>query len=63
MLARTHGQAASPTKLGKEIMVFIERLENQNFAFFDGQSRFSDFHDFRSPNQIHMYIADPQSSM
>ena len=29
MLARTHGQAASPTKLGKEIMVFIERLGSQ----------------------------------
>ena len=29
MLARTHGQPASPTKMGKEIMVFIERLENQ----------------------------------
>lgn len=29
MLARTHGQAASPTLLGKEIMVFIERIENQ----------------------------------
>jgi adenylosuccinate lyase len=29
MLARTHGQAASPTTLGKEIMVFVERLENQ----------------------------------
>jgi adenylosuccinate lyase len=29
MLARTHGQAASPTRLGKEIMVFIERLEKQ----------------------------------
>jgi len=29
MLARTHGQAASPTRLGKEIYVFIERLENQ----------------------------------
>ena len=29
MLARTHGQAASPTKLGKEIMVFVERIENQ----------------------------------
>jgi adenylosuccinate lyase len=28
MLARTHGQPASPTKLGKEIMVFVERLEN-----------------------------------
>lgn len=29
MLARTHGQAASPTILGKEIMVFVERLEKQ----------------------------------
>lgn len=29
MLARTHGQPASPTLLGKELMVFVERLENQ----------------------------------
>ncbi|MDC0201974.1 adenylosuccinate lyase [Flavobacteriales bacterium] len=29
MLSRTHGQAASPTKLGKEIYVFVERIENQ----------------------------------
>ncbi|WP_028297668.1 adenylosuccinate lyase [Olivibacter sitiensis] len=29
MLARTHGQPASPTKLGKEIKVFIERFEVQ----------------------------------
>ena len=29
MLARTHGQPASPTILGKEIMVFVERIENQ----------------------------------
>jgi adenylosuccinate lyase len=29
MLARTHGQPASPTRLGKEIFVFIERIENQ----------------------------------
>lgn len=29
MLARTHGQPASPTSLGKEFMVFVERLENQ----------------------------------
>jgi len=29
MLARTHGQPASPTRLGKEIMVFVERLEVQ----------------------------------
>jgi len=29
LLARTHGQAASPTRLGKEIMVYVERLHNQ----------------------------------
>ncbi len=29
MLARTHGQPASPTILGKEIKVFVERLETQ----------------------------------
>jgi len=29
MLARTHGQPASPTRLGKEIEVFVERLKEQ----------------------------------
>ena len=29
MLARTHGQPASPTRLGKEIEVFVVRLEEQ----------------------------------
>ena len=29
MLARTHGQPASPTRLGKELFVFTERIENQ----------------------------------
>ena len=29
MLARTHGQPASPTRLGKEVMVFAYRLTNQ----------------------------------
>jgi adenylosuccinate lyase len=29
MLARTHGQPASPTRLGKEIQVFVERLAGQ----------------------------------
>ncbi len=29
MLARTHGQPASPTRLGKELMVYVERLEKQ----------------------------------
>lgn len=32
MLARTHGQPASPTRLGKEIMVFVYRLEEQRKA-------------------------------
>jgi len=29
MLAKTHGQPASPTRLGKEIMVFVSRLNQQ----------------------------------
>lgn len=29
MLAKTHGQPASPTRLGKEIMVFVSRMEGQ----------------------------------
>lgn len=29
MLARTHGQPASPTRLGKEVQVFITRVERQ----------------------------------
>lgn len=29
MLARTHGQPASPTRLGKEIAVFVQRLKEQ----------------------------------
>jgi len=29
LLARTHGQPASPTRLGKEIDVFVQRLKNQ----------------------------------
>jgi adenylosuccinate lyase len=33
MLAHTHGQPASPTRLGKELMVFVERLKNQLFLF------------------------------
>ncbi|MEQ8910584.1 MAG: adenylosuccinate lyase [Vicingaceae bacterium] len=35
MLARTHGQAASPTRLGKEIMVFAERLKEQYNGLID----------------------------
>lgn len=35
MLARTHGQPASPTRLGKELLVFCERLEKQLFMLAD----------------------------
>ena len=35
MLARTHGQPASPTRLGKEIGVFVERLEEQLRQLFN----------------------------
>jgi adenylosuccinate lyase len=34
MLAFTHGQAASPTRVGKEILVFVKRLEGQ-FAMLE----------------------------
>jgi len=29
MLAKTHGQSATPTRLGKEFMVWVERIDNQ----------------------------------
>ena len=35
LLARTHGQPASPTRLGKEIGVFVERLEEQMRLLFN----------------------------
>jgi adenylosuccinate lyase len=35
LLAITHGQPASPTKLGKEFMVFVERLHNQIALFLN----------------------------
>ncbi|HWH63262.1 MAG TPA: adenylosuccinate lyase, partial [Ginsengibacter sp.] len=42
ILARTHGQPASPTMLGKEIMVFVERIENQiqQFSFIPFTGKF-----------------------
>jgi len=42
MLARTHGQPASPTMLGKEITVFIERIENQvqQFSYIPFMAKF-----------------------
>ncbi len=35
MLARTHGQPASPTRLGKEILVYAERLKEQYNTLID----------------------------
>ncbi len=42
MLARTHGQPASPTLLGKEIMVFTERIENgiEQFLYIPFSAKF-----------------------
>lgn len=42
MLAKTHGQPASPTKLGKEFMVFVERVDNQvqQFSYIPFAAKF-----------------------
>lgn len=42
MLARTHGQAATPTTLGKEIAVFVHRLKRQ-FCAIDSQEYLGKF--------------------
>ncbi len=59
MLARTHGQPASPTRLGKEIKVFIERIEKQIYllnmvpysAKFGGATGNFNAHHVAYPNQ------------
>ncbi|MEP1035167.1 adenylosuccinate lyase [Ekhidna sp.] len=59
MLAKTHGQPASPTKLGKEIMVFVERLKEQlqllkhipYAAKFGGATGNFNAHNVAYPNQ------------
>jgi len=42
MLAKTHGQPASPTQLGKEFMVFVERIDNQvqQFSYIPFAAKF-----------------------
>jgi adenylosuccinate lyase len=42
LLARTHGQPASPTRLGKEFMVFVERIDNhiQLFSYIPYAAKF-----------------------
>ncbi len=59
LLARTHGQPASPTKLGKEFYVFVERLQKQfdilkNVPFsakFGGASGNFNAHQLAYPNK------------
>ena len=59
MLARTHGQPASPTRLGKEIDVFIERVRQQlqllrsipNAAKFGGATGNFNAHKVAFPNE------------
>ncbi len=58
MLAKTHGQPASPTRLGKEIKVFVERLHTQltllksipNSAKFGGATGNFNAHHIAYPN-------------
>ena len=58
MLAKTHGQPASPTRLGKEIKVFVERLNTQlallksipNSAKFGGATGNFNAHHVAYPN-------------
>jgi adenylosuccinate lyase len=59
MLARTHGQPASPTRLGKEIRVFVERVQKQlellvqipHSAKFGGATGNLNAHHIAYPNQ------------
>ena len=59
MLARTHGQPASPTRLGKELAVFVNRLEHQreslssipNAAKFGGATGNFNAHQVAYPKQ------------
>jgi adenylosuccinate lyase len=60
MLARTHGQPASPTVLGKEIMVFIERLEGQvqQFSYVPYSAKFGG----ATGNMNAHYVAFPKTN-
>ncbi len=66
MLARTHGQPASPTTLGKEFYVFIERLDDQIFllknlpikAKFGGATGNLNAHKVSFPEQDWIAFAD-----
>ena len=60
MLARTHGQPASPTRLGKEIMVFVERIDNQiqQFSYIPFTGKFGG----ATGNFNAHYVAYPKTS-
>ena len=60
MLARTHGQPASPTMLGKEIMVFVERIDNQiqQFSYIPFTGKFGG----ATGNFNAHYVAYPKTS-
>ena len=71
MLAHTHGQPASPTFVGKEIMVFVERLQNQISYFktipftakFGGATGNFNAHHVAYPNIDWMEFANSFSSV
>ena len=52
LLARTHGQPASPTRLGKEIQVFVTRLEAQ----FESLKSIPNAANLGVPQEILMHI-------
>ncbi len=66
MLAKTHGQPASPTILGKELMVFVERIENQLQLFsqipfsakFGGATGNMNAHKIAFPNKDWIALAN-----
>ncbi len=66
MLARTHGQPASPTRLGKEIQVYSERIEKQlellkavpNSAKFGGATGNFNAHFVAFPNMDWVHFAN-----
>ncbi|MEX2566272.1 MAG: adenylosuccinate lyase, partial [Cyclobacteriaceae bacterium] len=57
MLAKTHGQPASPTRLGKEIQVFVNRLEEQLLLL--GQIPFASKFGGATGNMNAHYVAYP----
>jgi adenylosuccinate lyase len=66
LLARTHGQPATPTRVGRELMVFVERLENQlvhlenytYYAKFSGATGGLNAHVAAFPNTDWLAFAD-----